>query len=74
MKKEDRKKFFEVIQGKLPSEKEMRNKLPEQFKKLQVRMKKLEDLDNEDIRNTRKIFEVLISNYGENLERSLFRK
>ena len=72
MKEEKRKEFFQIIQGKLPSEKEMRNKLPGQFKNLKTRLEKLNELDNEDIQNTRRNFEVLMSKYGENLERYLF--
>ena len=72
MRKEKRKEFFQIIQGNLPSEKEMRNKLPGQFKNLKTRLENLNELDNEDIQNTRRNFRVLMSKYGENLERYLF--
>ena len=43
--KDDRKRFFQVIQGKLPSEREMRNKIPKQFSDLKKRLEAVQDID-----------------------------
>ena len=53
--KDDRKRFFQVIQGKLPSEREMRNKIPKQFSDLKLTIVK-------------QYFAELMDKFGSNLE------
>ena len=44
---EEKKKFFQTIQGKLPSERQMRNKLPGIFKNLKKRLEAVKDIDTQ---------------------------
>ena len=51
----EKKKFFQTIQGKLPSERQMRNKLPGIFKNLKKRLEAVKDIDTQGIEVTRNV-------------------
>ena len=74
MNNEERKKFLKVIQGKLPTEKQMRNKLPGMFKKLKKRLEAVEDIDTQGIEVTKEMFNHLEIQFGPNLERNLHNR
>ena len=56
---EEKKKFFQIIQGKLPSERQMRNKLPGIFKNLKKRLEAVKDIDTQGIEVTKEMFPKL---------------
>lgn len=67
MDKEKQKQFFEVLQGKLPNEREMRNRLPEQFKELKRRLQAVEEINTQGINIVKKHFQYLESEFGRNI-------
>ena len=68
--KEERKKFLKVLQGGIPSIKEIKRLLPLQLQEIKCRIKKLEDEDiNQDlIKETQDQIEELESKYGKNFK------
>lgn len=66
--KDDRKRFFQVIQGKLPSEREMRNKIPKQFSDLKKRLEAVQDIDLYELTIVKQYFAELMDKFGSNLE------
>ena len=69
---EEKKKFFQTIQGKLPSERQMRNKLPGIFKNLKKRLEAVKDIDTQGIEVTKEMFRHIESQLGPNIERCLY--
>lgn len=65
---EERKKFLQIIQGELPSEKYMRNKLPGIFKNLKRRLNAVKDVNTQGIEFTKEIFQSIEKQLGTNLE------
>ena len=69
---EEKKKFFQIIQGKLPSERQMRNKLPGIFKNLKKRLEAVKDIDTQGIEVTKEMFRYIELQLGPNIERRIF--
>ena len=66
---EEKKKFFQTIQGKLPSEKQMRNKLPKTFKSLKERLEAVKDVNTQGIEVTKQAFQCIEEQLGPDIRR-----
>ena len=66
--KEERKKFLKVLQGGLPSIREIRKLLPIQLQEIKHRIRNLKDVNQDLIKETQEQIDELEAKYGENLK------
>ena len=66
--KEERKKFLKVLQGGLPSIREIRKLLPIQLREIKHRIRNLKDVNQALIKETQEQIDELEAKYGENLK------
>lgn len=64
----NRKELFKVIDGGLPSEKQMRRELPSQFKELNEKLEKVKKYQWQVLEDIRHGVEAYCRKYGNNLE------